>query len=206
MPSHNPVSQFWTALIHDIDCVTEVNGKLIINRREVRWGWDNDVYELYVRQCYEEAVAELMSLGDNSMAIVVGSPGIGKTLFIFYFIYRQVKRAMESSQPIPTFVLGDRSGKQLFLCVDANGNATAMSVTTMPPQIPDYWITDTYGYSSPTYEIQCIHVTSVNNKNMEDIDKLFTQKRKRRQFIFPVFSYDEYVECDCNGSFNEVGG
>jgi len=57
---------------------------------EPRYG---DIPRIYVRQCYEElydiSVANMLDPRNNyMMTLFTGVPGIGKSLFLFYFLYR----------------------------------------------------------------------------------------------------------------------
>ena len=126
---------FWTAVLKP-NGVKKVGKKLQFTDGETNWGWIRDVKDLYVRACYEEAIRELEG---KHVAILEGTPGIGKSLFIFYFIHEKFHVARENNQPIPTFVIGGRSlssAKKYFLLVDAQGNGVVQVPT--PETTPDY--------------------------------------------------------------------
>ena len=59
---------------------------------KTRWGWTRDVDVLYLRDCY---ISAFDTLSGADMAMLEGTPGIGKSLFIFYFIYAVVNQAIE---------------------------------------------------------------------------------------------------------------
>ena len=48
-----------------------------------------------------------------------GSPGIGKSVFFFYVMYRLVKEAQEQGRPLPTIVLHTVTGD--VCCFDKDG-------------------------------------------------------------------------------------
>jgi len=141
------------------------------------------------------------------MAMLEGTPGIGKSLFIFYFIYVVVNQAIEKGENIPTFLIADRDGNGYFLRVDSNGNGMVHQPTT--ELTPDYLITDTKGRSNPSFTKQYIHVSSINNVNVKDVRKLMEQrqrknKKTRKTIWLEGFSLEEYFEIDCVGEANEV--
>lgn len=169
-----------------------------------QWGWTRDVEELYIRDCYTEAIE---TLGDVDMAMLEGTPGIGKSLFIFYYIYVIVRQAKERRDRVPTFVLADRDGTEYFLRVDSNGSGIVHKPTT---ETPDYLITDTKGRANPSFTKQYIHVSSINNINVKDVRKLMEQrprkhnKTRRRTIYLPGFDLKEYIEIDGNDEAHQV--
>jgi len=141
------------------------------------------------------------------MGMLDGTPGIGKSLFIFYFIYAVVNQAIEKGEHIPTFLIADRDGCGYFLRVDSNGNGIVHQPTT--ELTPDYLITDTKGRSNPSFTKQYVHVSSINNVNVKDVRKLMEQRqpqnKKTRQTIWLAgFSLVEYLEIDCVSEASKV--
>jgi hypothetical protein len=201
----NDVYDFWCAVVKkDAVSLDETGKKLAFRDGRTRWGWTRDVDDLYVRACYTSAID---TLDGADMAMLEGTPGIGKSLFIFYFIYMVVKQAIEKGENLPTFLIADRDGKGYFLRVDSNGNGIVHKPTT--DLTPDYLITDTKGRSNPSFTKQYIHVSSINNKNVKDVRKLMEQRQRRnkktRQTIWLAgFSLEEYFEIDCVGEASKV--
>jgi hypothetical protein len=199
----NEIYDFWSAVVKPNAVVADTTAKkLSFGDGDAMWGWTRDADELYIRDCYKEAIRIL----DNSdMAMIEGTPGIGKSLFIFYFIYTVVRQAKDNSQEIPTFLIEDRDGNGYFLRVDDNGNGIVHKPTT---ETPDYLITDTKGRSNPSFAKLYLHVSGINNVNVKDVKKLMDQRQPRahktRSVIYlPGFSLEEYLEID-GGKVDQV--
>eukprot|EP01039_Chlorochromonas_danica_P011316 gene11316-12628_t len=193
----NEIYDFWCAVVKPDAVVRDSTGKkLRFKDGLTRWGWTRDVDELYVRDCYTTAI---QTLGNVDIAMLEGTPGVGKSLFIFYLIYKVVFLSREQGQCIPTFLIADRDGTGYFLSVDLNGNGIVRAPTT---ETPDYLITDTRGRSNPSFTTQYIHVSSINNSNVKDVRKLMDQghhrkgEKERRTIYLPGFSVEEYLEID----------
>lgn len=160
-----------------------------------KWGWNRDVDDLFIRESYLKALQTIQPKNID-MVMIEGIPGIGKSLFIFYYIYRVVQDAMKRGERIPTFLIADSDGNGYFLRVDSNGKGIVHKPTT---ETPDYLITDTRARSNPSYRQKYIHVSSTNNVNVQDIRKLLMQAQKpkiRHTIYLPKFTLDEYLECD----------
>ena len=114
-PKENNVYKFWSAVVQpDAVAVDQTGKKLTFKNGVTRWGWDRDVDQLYIRECYTKAIG---TLDTADMAMLEGTPGIGKSLFIFYFIYVIVRQAREKGDVLPTFLISDRDGTGYFLRV-----------------------------------------------------------------------------------------
>ncbi|RYY82538.1 hypothetical protein EON63_13075 [archaeon] len=199
----NEVYDFWCAVV--IPNAVALQGKKLKFKDETtQWGWTRDVDELYVRDCYTSAIDDLERA---DMAMLEGTPGIGKSLFIFYYIYVVVTKARQKGENVPTFLISDRDGTGYFLGVDSNGCGIVHKPTT--ERTPDYLITDTKGRSNPSFTKQYIHVSSINNVNVKDVRKLMEQRKRkgnktRCTIYLPGFSLDEYFEIDGGGETNQV--
>ena len=200
----NEIYDFWCAVVQaDAVSFDQTGKKMTFKDGVTQWGWTRDVDELYIRDCYILAV---QILDDVDMAMLEGTPGIGKSLFIFYYIYIIVHQAKEKGERVPTFVIADRDGTEYFLRVDSNGSGIVHKPTT---ETPDYLITDTKGRANPSFTKQYIHVSSINNINVKDVRKLMEQrqrkhKKTRRTIYFPGFDLKEYFEIDGSDEANQV--
>jgi hypothetical protein len=192
----NEIHDFWTAVVkpHAVN-MDSTSKKLSFADGVTRWGWTRDVDELYLRDCYTVAISKLRKA---DMCVIEGTPGIGKSLFIFYFIYDIVSQAKANEQDIPTFLIEDRDGVGYFLRVDKKGVGIVHKPTT---ETPDYLITDTKGRSNPSFTILYLHVSSINNVNVKDVHKLMDHRppnvnKTRPKIYLPGFSLKEYFEID----------
>lgn len=202
---YSKVYDFWSAVVQpDAVSVDQTGKKLTFKDGVTQWGWKRDVRHLYVRDCYTSTVQTLIDEVD--MAMLDGTPGIGKSLFIFYYIYMIVNLAKEKGEPVPTFVISDRDGTEYFLGIDSNGNGIVRQPTT---ETPDYLITDTKGRANPYFIKQYLHVSSINNVNVKYVRKLLEQgdpksKKERHTIYLPGFSWEEYFEVDGSDGSNLV--
>ncbi len=196
----NQIYDFWSAVVQpDAVSVDQTGKKLTFKDGVTKWGWTRNVRDLYVRDCYTSTVQTLIDEVD--MAMLDGTPGIGKSLFIFYYIYMIVNLAKEKGEPVPTFVIADQDGREYFLGIDSNGNGIVRQPTT---ETPDYLITDTKGRANPSFIKQYLHVSSINSINLKMEQRNPKSKKKRRTIYLPGFSWEEYFELDGGDGSNLV--
>lgn len=158
---------------------------------------------LYVRDCYVKAIETLRGA---RIAMIDGTPGIGKTMFIFYFIYAMVTQSRENGEGIPTFIIRDCAGTNFFLTLDATGNGIVVSDKDKDIlERPDYRITKNFGECYSNCRKQYIHVVGTCSRSTRDVKRLMEDDaRHGRHLRFPVFSWDEYRDLDGGGDANEV--
>lgn len=181
------IAKFWSAVVKP-GTVLRTGNKLKFKNHAAKWGWDGEIDTLYVRQCYEEAVE---TINVKNRIVVQGTPGIGKSIFIFYLLYALVRQAREKGLPIPTFEIADQNEKRYFLTV-VGGNG----VVTTEGDTPDIIITDAVGRPVPGCKEKYIHVSSLYNKNLKDVLNNIATRSDRAIITFPVFSRDEYLDSD----------
>lgn len=145
--------------------------KIRFNDVDIKWGMV-DKNEILLRLRYESAIAKFDDLLDPrqpSYGLVQGSSGIGKTTWIFYFIYRKArdKIALPFDDPKkPTFCYHD-SDKNIF---HFHYNDAGQPIVTKGDPIdidPHYFISDTIPRITPSANILQLHVGSIGNQNMD---------------------------------------
>ncbi len=157
-------------------------------------GWLKEaVTSLLPRSCYSQLYDEIISstVSSKKVFLVKGSPGIGKSLFICYFMYRVVREHLShpSNSP-PTFVISDLDGHCFFFSHDASGNPLVQPWTATMP-IPTYLLSDTKVVSTPFYGKGYIHVTSIANHNYETLEK--EAGESGRVWNMELFTFEEYL-------------
>lgn len=183
------IAKFWSAVVQPSEITVQTRNKLKFNDNSIQWGWERgSVGTLYIRECYRQAVN---TIKDYKTIVVLGTPGIGKSIFIFYLVYVLVRRAIRKKVEIPTFELSDRDKTRYFLTV-VEGKGVVMS----DGDIPDYVITDTVARPNAVCTKKYIHVTSLHNENMKDLWNSMAASEDSTDITFPVFSRDEYLESD----------
>jgi hypothetical protein len=104
-----PIYKIWSHICNGT--ITEVDHFLQFEDDDLVW--DEGVKYLLVRDCYEDLYNKLvgaMQTQSNRRQhwLLLGTPGIGKTLFGLYLIYKIVKSAKNSSgEDIPSFMYSD---------------------------------------------------------------------------------------------------
>ena len=182
MPNDDSFSRFWEAVWSDEIKVTE-NGLL-----ELQSGWGpSKVRFLYPRDCYTGLLHAILS-GSWEKFLVLGSPGIGKSLFVYYFIYFISKNTSLSVKP--TFVLSDLD-KNEFLFTHEN-NKPVVRIYNRSMEVPTYYLSDTQCRHNPPYSLAYIHVTSISNQNYESLYKEVSENG--RIWNMSVFTYEEYLK------------
>lgn len=167
------------------------------------WG-DSRVDTLFVRPVYETALGDIAG---HSTALIEGTTGVGKSMFIFYFMHRKVREAINGGLKIPTFLFEkqDASGVKTSLYFFISGGNAAV-VNQIDPlrlpygsDLPDYYITDSCPTTSACANIQVLHVSSSGNSNfLNYLLKTFDEIHDGISILFPPFSFPEYVLADGN--------
>jgi hypothetical protein len=71
--------------------------------------WDGIASKLFVRQNYSELFEEITKHKVARM-LLLGSPGVGKSMFVWYFIYAAAKDAISSDRAVPSIIYQLRDG------------------------------------------------------------------------------------------------
>ena len=153
--------------------------------------WGDDVAELYERPCYIEIYLKILNM---KAVLLKGTPGIGKSLFIFWFIYKLVLQAKENDGAIPTFIYRNRKGEEYFL------SSSKDCVTTVSRSkfgmVADFHISDTNADSTAHANKLCMHVCSVHNVHFKEYlnNVVGTKGGFGIDFHMPTYSISEVEE------------
>lgn len=123
--------------------------------------------------------------------MVLGTSGIGKTIFAFYLVYKLVCQAREEGNPIPTFELADAREHTHFLKV-----VEGKGVVSATGNSPDYVITDAVARINSGCKKKYIHIASLHNTHLRHLLNSIAPSKDCAEITFPVFSRDEYLESD----------
>ena len=122
---------------------------------------------LYNRACYDKI---LVSMANKSKVLVKGTPGIGKTTFLFRLLVKIVETAHESSKnaPIPSIVIHFWDASPYWLC----GDGTVEAYDNTSHAAPDYYLSDAVDSACVRGSILHIVVASSKKSNYNGFKKI----------------------------------
>jgi hypothetical protein len=88
---------------------------------------------LYIRKCYVTIASSIVQVSGAHKAIIFGTPGIGKSLFLIYLLWRLVKEGKRV-----LFIYG-----KFYIYYDGNGGVFRFSRTRLPLDDDDLFWNDT---------------------------------------------------------------
>jgi hypothetical protein len=172
--------------------------KIRFNDVGINWGMV-DKNEILLRLCYESAIAkfDLLRANQTAFGLVEGSSGIGKTVWIFYFIYRKTRGSIDlpfDDPNKPTFCYQDPDKNIFYFHYSAAGQPIVTK--GKPADIdPHYFISDTIPRITPSANVLQLHVVSIGNQNM-DFQHFMGDRDNKDATLFPPFSREEHLWCD----------
>jgi len=179
-------SAVWTAIVNDEIIENEKNPRL--------WSlpgglaWIGGVQDLYNRPCYDIITADISSV---TRALVIGTPGIGKTLYLQVFLVHLARKAIRESRPPPsiTYVYAKDGNRAKYSFLPDGSVVDISSVPGMPN--PDYELSDSIDLSMPSGKTLSLLVASDKEVNYNDFWKRIKEAKFGRKLIMPLFSFEE---------------
>ena len=150
--------------------------------------WIGDIQELYNRPCYDEITKNLSSL---THALVIGTPGIGKTLYLQVLLVYLVTRAKEEGRATPTihFVY---EAKKKVVTLSFLSDGSVIDVSDVGPVLaPEYLLSDSADLAVAYGTILNLEVASEKESNYNIFQKHIEQASKGNLLVMPVFSLRE---------------
>jgi predicted DNA-binding WGR domain protein len=190
---------YWAAINQAIAPIAETivfaNVRKVQFTNTAKWGPVRKS-EIFIRPCYDQTIDLLYEMVNNApelaFGFVEGSSGIGKTVWIFYFIYRVVRANIEA-QPKPTFVYQDPFGANFYFYYDNTG-VPVVCKGSPQDRDPDYFISDTFPREAAAAKKLQVHVASAGNPDKKWKNFLKDQDHKLIR-VFPPFSREEHLLC-----------
>jgi len=193
LSAETEISKFWNAVCSGH--VVRDNNILSFTTQGISWMIDEDLPMIYERTVYNEIFEELRDGGLKKM-LVLGTPGIGKSLLEFYLMYRFASEWKDGTthsimyktrnEHSPRRYLFETNGTQhrVFLVNDSNAFIE-----------PDYYFTDTYSDTDYTPIKTKVHVTSPSESKAYDqfaksVDLLQTHDKGDVKIMLP-FTWEE---------------
>ncbi|KAJ3229557.1 hypothetical protein HDU81_005252 [Chytriomyces hyalinus] len=153
-----------------------------------------DVRNLYVRKCYNDVFDLLVTGVEKELRYftITGSPGIGKSFFFPYILYRLMKLCRSSSFNAARIV---HQTTDNYHCFDLEKHTvhevTKRQAKNLVWQSDTLYIID--GYHSPVLLSSCVTllIASPGSQNYQQ----FIKHTQRLEWCFPVWTEDELNAC-----------
>jgi len=154
--------------------------------------WFGKVERLYNRPCYDE-ITKNITTGNLSDVLIIGTPGIGKTLYLQAFLVHLVRSARLEGRDVPVIhykYIVDATVVTLSLLPD--GSAVDISGDKSVPD-PDYTLSDSVDIEIPLANTLTLLVASDKDTNYNLFSKRVDEAgySAGRLFLMPLFSFDE---------------
>lgn len=165
-----------------------VNGHVIKN--DGMWslrdnGTWNGLQVLYNRKCYDEIIEQLKRF---SCALIYGTPGIGKSTFLFRYLVHIVEERRKNNGAIPSIIFASRVGLETVeYWLHGDGR---VEIIPTAQRSADYYLSDSV--DSPTIRANTLHleVASENENNYHQFRKHIITL-KSLEYCMDVFSFEE---------------
>ena len=150
--------------------------------------WIGGVQELYNRPCYDEITGKIFSL---THALVFGTPGIGKTLYLQALLVHIFRRAKADGKDPPSIhykYLADGITTVSFL-----PDGTVMDISDVKGfPYPEYLLSDSVDLIKPYGTVLNLEVASDKESNYHSFQKRVREAGVNGNlFVMPVFSFHE---------------
>ena len=152
--------------------------------------WIGGVQELYNRPCYDEITEDILSL---THALVIGTPGIGKTLYLQVLLVHLARRAQAEGRATPTIHYLYEAWKEVVtLSFLSDGSVIDITDVGRVPA-PEYLLSDCVDLSKPSGTVLNFEVASEKSRNYKEFEKRIGEPGCLRgeTIIMPLWSFDE---------------
>ena len=151
--------------------------------------WIGGIQELYNRPCYDEITKEISTL---THALVFGTPGIGKTLYLQVLLVHLFRRAKIEGRDIPTIhYMYEAKKKVVTLSFLSDGSVIDITNVGRVPD-PEYLLSDSVDIEKAYGKILNLEVASDKESNYNSFQKRVREAGvKGNLFVMPVFSFLE---------------
>ena len=151
--------------------------------------WIGGVQELFNRPCYDEITEDISSL---THALVIGTPGIGKTLYLQVLLVHLFMRAKEEGRDIPTIhYMYEAKKKVVTLSFLSDGSVIDITNVGRVPD-PEYLLSDSVDLNKPSGTVLNLEVASDKPRNYNEFQKRIGEPGALRgeTIIMPLWSTD----------------
>lgn len=178
MDNSHDLVKFWKSICEGN--VLDEGNFVEFQDKTVAWDSGTGISILYKRAIYDD-IFEKVKSGSYEKMLILGTPGIGKSLLLMYLMYRLVrdsqvvkgkKKANAPPPPIPSFVYRNLDKESYFFHSDGENHVVEMLHESV---MPDYYFSDTYAVSTAAARQCVVHVSSICNDTCRHYEKCVMQ-------------------------------
>ena len=189
-PIVDEFSAVWNAIVNHPIVENKENSRLWSLHGGIKW--IGGVQELYNRPCYDDITEDISSL---THALVKGTPGIGKTLYLQVLLVHLARRAKAEGQTLPSiYYKYYDDDKVVTLSFLSDGSVIDITDVGRVPN-PEYLLSDSVDLSKPSGTVLNLEVASDKSRNYNDFEKRIGEPGALRgeTIIMPLWSLDELL-------------
>ena len=199
---------FWKAVCDKEIVSTDLSGAHYSEIDSAKWL--PGLHRLYVRDCYHKLSELFLDVGVKN-ALLLGTPGIGKSLYLRWLIAVLARKAIATKEDGVTFRISfhERNDVVDYLC-SLDGTVSAFSKDA---PTPTYYFSDSVDIDKVDLSTKLtLLVSSDDAKQYDEWSKRLKENRKKSIIKFmPVFSAEELKciapeDADYQFRFDIVGG
>ena len=179
--------------------VEESDGCLFLNHGTT-WGANNNTSKLVVRECYN-VIIRTISEEKYTNVLLRGTPGIGKSFFLFFYVYFLVKSNVNRKSVIAVAYLHMETRRTIYLSVE-NGHATVSDSYT---STPNYYFSDSVDIETSKAST-CLTVlfASMDDIHFKTFEKVLQQPTSNSGDMYmPLVPTHELVKMSVSESMSE---
>ena len=153
--------------------------------------WIGGIKGLYNRPCYDDITKQISSL---SFALAIGTPGIGKTLFLQTFLIYLASCAKAEGRATPT-IHYTRYVRTKVVTLSFLSDGSVIDITDVRVPEPEYLLSDGVDLNEPSGTVLNLLVASDKPMNYNEFEKRIGETGLRRgaTIIMPLWSFDELL-------------
>eukprot|EP00039_Didymoeca_costata_P017665 m.329002 g.329002 ORF g.329002 m.329002 type:complete len:666 (+) comp16566_c0_seq28:227-2224(+) len=194
LSDHPEAKKYWTSLPEAVPSAGEA---FAVHRLG---GWADEMENIYVRECYTDLADEIFKC---RLSAIIGTPGIGKSLFLQYFItYLRSKGVTRIvlARPIQKAVYIFNTTDSLFT-MDDDVRFYASYLFNHEIRLDEntwflYDATSSTQDAPPIAAYNMVVATSTKKDNCQQYMKTLIEKNRTGKFYMPVWSFPE-IESVC---------
>ena len=195
-------SAVWSAILNNDIIENSKNPRLWSLPLDTKWL--GGIKALFNRPCYEEIITEIFDLSLTHV-LIIGTPGIGKTLFLQIVLVHLARIAKKKGCFPPTiyYMFYDVGGKLIKLSLLADGSVVDISDVGQVPD-PDYMLSDSVDLVKTSGKVLNLEVASDQKANYNNFAKRVREAQSLGMtMVLPLFSFEE-LKCIQPSTMHDV--
>ena len=149
--------------------------------------------KIFIRDCYRTLVKLLLNSKDKKN-VLIGTPGIGKSHFALYFVYKLIKHGIPF-----VFDTDYNEDKENFFLLKSDGNLVCKSVTAIKDELNNqlcWYVVDgrePRDFSPLNTNLKCFYI---DTSKASKLKKHLERSMDSSIYHFPCWTLDEIKECN----------